>query len=242
LAEGVLPFGCVFRIAARKHLQERNLHGYWSSDKRKNTPAGEYMIRKTWTRTAAVAALLVPLAAIAAPRAPQAAIAAVIGTESVAPMRLEIDISERKLYVYHGGDVETYPVAVGMPEYPTPTGDYTISQVTWNPDWRPPESEWSEDEEYMPPEDPDVPMGKVKIMWKAPDYTIHGTDAIESLGTNASHGSVRMANETAIALAKRVMAHGGVNKSAEWFEMAVRNDSDQHVVELTDPVPIDIHQ
>jgi lipoprotein-anchoring transpeptidase ErfK/SrfK len=185
------------------------------------------MNRTRFTRIAAVATLLIPM--IAATKAP------------VAPMRLEIDISERMLYVHHGGNVATYPVAVGMPEYPTPTGDFTISQVTWNPDWRPPESEWSKDESYMEPDDPENPMGKVKIMWKAPDYTIHGTDDHESLGKNVSHGSVRLANEIAIDLAKRVMAHGGVQKSESWYEMAVRDDADQHVVELPDPIPIDVH-
>jgi lipoprotein-anchoring transpeptidase ErfK/SrfK len=196
---------------------------------------------EAWARITAVAVLLVPLVASAAAHARPAEARAATGIGLAAPMHLEIDISERTLYVHHGGDVQPYLVAVGMPEYPTPTGDYTISQVTWNPDWRPPESEWSEDESYMPPGDPDVPMGKVKMMWNAPDYTIHGTDAYESLGKNVSHGSVRLANEIAIELAKRVMAHGGAPKSERWYEMAVRNDSDQHVVELPNPIPIDVH-
>ncbi|MEX2572493.1 MAG: L,D-transpeptidase, partial [Gemmatimonadota bacterium] len=164
-------------------------------------------------------------------------------TPAASEMSLEIDISERTLYVRHGDDVETYPVAVGMPEYPTPTGDFSITQVTWNPDWRPPpDSEWSEDEEYMEPDHPDNPMGKVKIMWKAPDYTIHGTDDHDSLGTNQSHGSVRLANESAVALAKRVMAHGRSSRSQEWYEMAVRDDGDQHVVELSNPISISVHE
>jgi lipoprotein-anchoring transpeptidase ErfK/SrfK len=183
------------------------------------------------------AALLIPFSTAAMFDA-----SAATGADLAAPLRLEVDISERTLYVHHGGDVQTYPVAVGMPEYPTPTGDLTISQVTWNPDWRPPESEWSEDETYKAPDDPGNPMGKVKMMWRAPDYTIHGTDDYESLGKNVSHGSVRLANEVAVDLAKRVMAHGGVQKSEEWFEMAVRNDSDQHIVELPNPIPIDIHE
>lgn len=160
----------------------------------------------------------------------------------MSPLRMEIDVSERTLYVGHGDDLDAYAVAVGMPEYPTPTGDFTISQVTWNPDWRPPDSEWSEDDSYMEPDHPDNPMGKVKIMWKAPDYTIHGTDDLESLGTNQSHGSVRMANEEVIRLARRVMAHGGVQKSDQWYDMAVLDDSDQHIVELSNPIPIRVHE
>jgi lipoprotein-anchoring transpeptidase ErfK/SrfK len=198
------------------------------------------MTRTVWIHIAAATTLIVPFAA-RSPFVPQAGGGETIAAAPVAPMRLEVDISERRLYVHHGGDTESYPVAVGTDKYPTPTGDFTISQVTWNPDWRPPDSEWSEDEEYMPPGDPGVPMGKVKMMWKAPDYTIHGTDELQSLGKNVSHGSVRLANDAAVALAKRVMAHGGVQKSEEWFAMAVRNDSDQHIVELSQPIPIDIH-
>ena len=165
------------------------------------------------------------------------------GSEPViSQLRFEIDISERKLYAHHGEDVQTYPVAVGSDEYPTPTGEFTISQVTWNPDWHPPESEWSEDESYKAPDDPDNPMGDAKLMFKAPDYTIHGTDNLESLGNNVSHGSVRIANEVVARLARRAMAHGGAAKSEEWYAMAARNDSDQHVVELPNPIPIWVHQ
>jgi lipoprotein-anchoring transpeptidase ErfK/SrfK len=201
------------------------------------------MTRVIAERIRTVAALLVPFMITAAAHAPHGeGMAGGREAQLTAPMRLEVDISERRLYVHHGGEVATYPVAVGMPEYPTPTGDFQITQVTWNPDWRPPDSEWSEGEDYMPPGDPDVPMGMVKMMWKTPDYTVHGTDALESLGKNVSHGSVRMANDAAIELAKRVMAHGGVEKSEEWFAMVVRNDSDQHIAELPNPIPIDVHQ
>ncbi len=200
------------------------------------------MARTNAIQILAMTFLLLPWIAAATPPAPSARAGTTSSAQHLAPLRLEIDLSERTLYVRYGGDVQSYPVAVGMPEYPTPTGNFTISQVTWNPDWRPPESEWSEDESYMEFDDPDNPMGKVKMMWKAPDYTIHGTDGPESLGKNVSHGSVRLADEIAIQLAKRVMAHGDVQKSASWFETAGRDDSDQHVVELPNPISIDVHQ
>lgn len=200
------------------------------------------MTRMTSTRFAGLVVPLAPILAVATALASDRK-PIPLADEQMSPLRMEIDISERTLYVGHGDALDAYPVAVGMPEYPTPTGHFSITQVTWNPDWRPPpNSEWSEDEEYMEPDHPDNPMGKVKIMWKAPDYTIHGTDALESLGTNESHGSIRMANEEIVRLARRVMAHGRVAKSEEWYEMAVRNDSDQHVVELSNTIPIHVHE
>lgn len=160
----------------------------------------------------------------------------------MSPMRFEIDISERKLYVYHGDDVQTYPVAVGMPEYPTPTGDFTISQVTFNPDWQPPNSEWSKDEDYKEPDEEGNPMGRAKLMFQAPDYTIHGTDDYDSLGKNVSHGSVRISNKVVTDLARRAMVHGGTERSEEWYKEAAKNDSDQHIVKLSNPLPISIRE
>lgn len=197
------------------------------------------MTRRTSAKITAMAILLMPLTA-AAPTPVGAATPT--GAESVSPLRFELDISERKLYVRHGTDVQTYPVAVGSDEYPTPTGHFTISEVTWNPDWRPPSSEWSEDESFKAPDDPDNPMGRAKLMFKAPDYTIHGTDALESLGKNVSHGSVRIANDIVTQLARSAMAHGGARKSEQWHKQAAKDDSDQHGVELPNPIPISVHQ
>ena len=190
-------------------------------------------------RAVSVAALAVAFSGAASARS----VATAHGPEPVVgPLRFEIDISERKLYLHHAGDVQTYPVAVGSDEYPTPTGDFTISQVTWNPDWKPPASEWAKDETAKAPDDPDNPMGDAKLMFKAPDYTIHGTDDLESLGKNVSHGSVRIANDVVTRLARTAMVHGGAEKSEQWYREAAKNDSDQHVVELPNPIPISVHQ
>jgi lipoprotein-anchoring transpeptidase ErfK/SrfK len=138
--------------------------------------------------------------------------------------------------------VRTYPVAVGSDEYPTPTGEFTISQVTWNPDWHPPKSEWSEDETAKAPNEEGNPMGRAKLMFQAPDYTIHGTDDYDSLGKNVSHGSVRISNKVVTDLARRAMVHGGARRSEAWYNRAAKNDSDQHIVELPNPIPISIQE
>lgn len=163
------------------------------------------------------------------------------GVSDWSSLRFEIDISERKLYVRHGKDVQTYPVAVGSDEYPTPTGEFTIAQVTWNPDWRPPNSEWSKDETYKEPNEDGNPMGRAKLMFQAPDYTIHGTNDLESLGKNVSHGSVRISNDVVTDLARQAMVHGGARRSEAWYKRAAKNDSDQHIVELPNPIPILVH-
>jgi len=149
-----------------------------------------------------------------------------------------ISIADRELHIYRDGERdETFPIAVGQDTNPTPTGDYKIFQIDWNPDWTPPESEWSEDEEYTPPGDPDNPMGRVRILYDPP-FSIHGTEETETLGKDVSHGSVRMGNEDIIALAKILMEAGGVEKSEEWYEEVIDTPDKMVQVELPEPIPL----
>ncbi|MGI9043114.1 MAG: L,D-transpeptidase, partial [Gemmatimonadaceae bacterium] len=61
-----------------------------------------------------------------------------------ANMRIEVDLSARKLYVLDGPDRSaTYDVAVGSKEWPTQTGQWRITQVVWNPEWIPPDESWA---------------------------------------------------------------------------------------------------
>ena len=162
---------------------------------------------------------------------------------SVAPTRLEVDLSEREMYLYHGGDlVNTYQVAVGEPEHPTPTGDFDIDRIEWNPDWVPPNSEWAEDEERKAPDDPENPMVGAKLFFKYPDYYIHGTNAEHTLGSAASHGCVRMDPERVKDLAKWVQEHAGEPRSDAWYADARRNDASTEVVSLPDAIPVEIHE
>ncbi|WP_207492693.1 L,D-transpeptidase [Aridibaculum aurantiacum] len=76
----------------------------------------------------------------------------------VPDIRLELFISERKVHVLRGSDtLRSYPIAVGKSTHPTPTGEFKIHQIDWNPDWTPPDSDWSKDEDYTPPGHKDNP-------------------------------------------------------------------------------------
>lgn len=165
-------------------------------------------------------------------------------TGTVAPLRLEADLSERKLRVYHGGElVETYAIAVGEPEHPTPTGEFTTSKVIWNPAWvPPPKAEWAKEKENQAPGDPDNPMKAVKIFFQEPDYYIHGTDATHTLGEAESHGCLRMAPADAERLAQRVQEHGGEPRSEAWYAKVKQQKSDTYTITLPDPVSITIRE
>ncbi|MBB4636852.1 lipoprotein-anchoring transpeptidase ErfK/SrfK [Longimicrobium terrae] len=154
-------------------------------------------------------------------------------------LRLEVNVAERELYVYRGDErVSTHKVAVGTSEWPTRTGEWTIGQVVWNPRWIPPtEQSWAEDREPKEPGDPDNPLGRAQLVYDAP-RSIHGTNQPASLGKAASHGSIRIANSDAIALARLVMEEGGAGKDDAWYERVQANRRERMDIAIPNPIPI----
>ena len=80
-------------------------------------------------------------------------------------------------------------------------------------------------------------MKRVKMFFQEPDYYIHGTDDIDSLGGAASHGCVRMDPDDVTRLARQVMEHGGQPRPAPWYRKLFRSRASQ-TVRLTEPVAI----
>lgn len=158
-----------------------------------------------------------------------------------ASLKLEVDLSRRVLSVVEDGEVmKTYPVAVGKPSYPTPKGSFSIRRIIWNPRWVPPDSKWAKDKKATPPGHPDNPMGKVKIFFSEPDYYIHGTKLVDSLGEAESHGCIRMRNADVIELAETVMASGGKPVSPSWIRRVINKVRSTREVRLSAPVRITI--
>jgi lipoprotein-anchoring transpeptidase ErfK/SrfK len=117
---------------------------------------------------------------------------------------IRIDISERKLYHYTDGALrKTYPVAVGMAAYPTPTGSFQIISKVVNPTWTPPNSDWARGMDPVPP-GPGNPLGTRWMGLNSPSIGIHGTYTGSSIGTAASHGCIRMRISDAEELFSRV--------------------------------------
>ena len=159
-----------------------------------------------------------------------------------ADMRIEVDLNAKQLHVFQGGkQVATYPVAVGMPKWPTEKGEWTIKQVVWNPDWVPPKDEaWAEDREPRESGDPKNPLGRVQLVYDLP-RTIHGTNVPSSIGKAVSHGSIRMNNDAAVQLAKQVMQAGGAGKDDAWVAQTEQNRKQKQVVDLPRPIPIRVY-
>jgi lipoprotein-anchoring transpeptidase ErfK/SrfK len=167
--------------------------------------------------------------------------ASATASQSASTMRVEVDLAARKLYLYEGGNrVETHSVAIGSQKWPTQTGEWTIKQVIFNPEWIPPDETWAEERKPKKSGAADNPLGRAQLVYDPP-RTIHGTNQPSSIGTNTSHGSIRMNNAEIVALAKRIMAANGAQKDSAWFTRAAQQRTEKQVVDLPTPVPITVH-
>ncbi len=89
--------------------------------------------------------------------------------------------------------VKDYPIAVGQAGLETPAGLYKIQNKAINPAWTVPNSSWAGSlaGQVIPGGTPQNPL-KARWLGVYDGVGVHGTDARASIGTNASHGCIRM--------------------------------------------------
>lgn len=122
-----------------------------------------------------------------------------------------INIPQRMLYLFREGRlVAHYPVGLGRPAWPTPTGSFTIRSLEINKDWIVPKSIQEEMRreglvvrKRVPP-GPDNPLGKYWMGLTAPGYGIHSTIYPMSIYQFRSHGCIRLHPDDAEDLFFRV--------------------------------------
>jgi lipoprotein-anchoring transpeptidase ErfK/SrfK len=121
------------------------------------------------------------------------------------PSYLTLDRSTFTLRLWkHLKLAKTYTVAVGQEGLETPAGLYHIQEKQENPSWHVPNSAWAGSlaGQVIPP----GPADPIKARWMAifEGAGIHGTEEVESLGSAASHGCVRMSIPDVIELYPQV--------------------------------------
>ncbi len=143
-----------------------------------------------------------------------------------------------------GKEVRSYPIGVGLLEYPIIIGRREATSVEWNPVWIPPSSDWIEKSstvkpgEIILPTDPRNPLGKVKIPLGY-GYLIHQAKGPGDLGSLVSHGCVRVMQADLYDLAEKIIAARGLDVSAEQIAAAKRNK--KTLIATLDPfVPVEI--
>jgi len=123
---------------------------------------------------------------------------------------ITVDVSKNKLYLWQDGQlVEKSPAATGKEKilkkagrtffFHTPRGRMKVLRKVVDPIWTKPDWAFIEDGQPVPP--PDSPKRKVEghlgkyALDLGDGIMIHGTDEIDSLGRNASHGCIRLPSD-----------------------------------------------
>lgn len=97
-----------------------------------------------------------------------------------------VSLADRKLALLEDGEiVKVYPVAVGKPSTPSPTGEFKVVNRVTNPTYY--------HKGQVIPTGPENPVGTRWIGLSQKGYGIHGTNQPRSVGKAASHGCIRMA-------------------------------------------------
>jgi lipoprotein-anchoring transpeptidase ErfK/SrfK len=118
-------------------------------------------------------------------------VAPTVRSEDFGPV-VVINRSANTLRLFNGAAPwRSFRVATGSPRYPTPSGSFSIVNMQRDPWWRPPDSDWAQDEEPIPP-GPNNPLGTRWMGISAPAVGIHGTPSPRSIGYSVSHGCIRM--------------------------------------------------
>src|SRR3954470_3463176 len=85
-------------------------------------------------------------------------------------VKLTLNVPAFRLTLWQNGkEVKSYYVGVGRREFPLVIGERSTSQVIWNPDWIPPDSDWVHAMkgvragEVIKASDSRNPVGRVKI-------------------------------------------------------------------------------
>jgi len=110
-----------------------------------------------------------------------------------------INIPQRMLFHFTGGRLRAgWPVALGRPDWPTPTGAFRVATLQRDKPWIVPPSIQEEMRREGKPvltrvePGPDNPLGRHWIGLSLPGYGIHGTNAPSSIYSFRSHGCIRM--------------------------------------------------
>ena len=104
-----------------------------------------------------------------------------------ANQRIDINLAAHSLSLFRDGKkIRLYPIGVGKPSTPTPTGYYKILTKEVNPTWVDPS-----DPEFAIPSGESNPLG-YRWMQIYGNYGIHGTNKPESIGQYVSNGYIRM--------------------------------------------------
>ena len=160
-------------------------------------------------------------------------------------IKITINVPAFQMTLWQDGkEIKSYPVGLGMPEYPIVIGIREATSIEWNPVWVPPSSDWIEKSstvkpgEVVLPTDPRNPLGKVKIPLGY-GYLIHQAKGPGDMGSLVSHGCVRVMRADIYDLSEKIVAARSLDVPPAIIAAAKRNK--KTLIALLDPiVPVEI--
>jgi L,D-transpeptidase ErfK/SrfK len=121
--------------------------------------------------------------------------------------QIVVNTGEMRLYYFTDNNTKviTYPIGMGVLDFKTPTGKFTIVAKKTNPAWHIPASLQAKYGMAVMPPGPDNPLGEYKLTLSGGGgYGLHGTHMPWGVGRLVSHGCTRMYPEHIKALFPQV--------------------------------------
>lgn len=160
-------------------------------------------------------------------------------------IKLTLNVPAFQLTLWQNGkEVKSYPVGVGMKDFPIYIGLREADEIIWNPDWIPPASDWVEGSkkvkagEIIKASDKRNPLGKIKIPLGY-NYLIHQAHGAQDLGNLVSHGCVRVLQTDLFDLTEKIVAARALSITPKEIANAKRTKN-TFIAEIDAPIPVEI--
>lgn len=160
-------------------------------------------------------------------------------------LKITINIPAFQMTLWQKGrEIKTYPIGVGVKDYPIFVGYRAATEIVWNPDWIPPDSDWVlasskvKPGEIIAPTDPRNPLGKMKIPLGG-GYLIHQAKGVGDLGNMVSHGCVRVMRDDLYDLSEKIIAAFLLPVTEAEIRQA-KSTLKTFTAELEKPIPVEI--
>jgi hypothetical protein len=144
----------------------------------------------------------------------------------------------------NGKEVKSYPVGVGLKDFPIYIGTLKASEIIWNPDWIPPASDWVDASkkvkagEIIRASDKRNPLGKIKIPLGY-NYLIHQAKGAGDLGNLVSHGCVRVLQSDLFDLSEKIVAANSLSITPKQIANA-KHTKNTFIAEMDSPISVEI--
>jgi len=160
-------------------------------------------------------------------------------------IKVTINVPAFQMTLWQSGkEVKSYPIGVGLLEYPLAISLRKGTSIEWNPVWIPPSSDWIEKSstvkagEIILPTDPRNPLGKLKIPLGY-GYLLHQAKGPTDMGSLVSHGCVRVLQRDLYDLAEKIVAARGLDVSPEQIAAAKRTKKTL-IAQIEPGLPVEI--